>query len=233
MSQVITLYRLQKIDSQRDRIHVRLTEIDREVNEDAILKEAHLMHAQALANQRGAYEHERSTEEAVRGIQIKLEHNQSAQFGDKLHSPKELQDLQTEQAALERRRSELEEEQINAMLILEQADIILKEADANLLAAEQKSTSRHALLRGEQGTLNTELENTNAERQAILASISTDLVQSYEKLRVQKKGLAVTIISDESCAACGSSLTPADCQAARSPSKINYCPSCGRILYAG
>jgi hypothetical protein len=233
MSQVITLYRLQKIDSQRDKIHARLTEIEREINEDTILKQAHLMHDQALAAQRGAHEHERSTGEAVSGIQIKLEHNQSAQFGGKLHSPKELQDLQSEQAALERRRTELEEEQINAMVMLEKADITMNEAKTNLTEAEQKATNRNALLRGEQASLKTELEKSDAERQAIITSISPDLADTYEKLRLHKKGVAVTIISDESCAACGSSLTPADCQSARSPSKIIYCPSCGRILYAG
>jgi uncharacterized protein len=233
MSQVITLYRLQKIDSQRDRIHARLTEIDREINEDTILKEAHSIHDQALAVQHGAHEKERSTEEAVSGIQIKLEHNQAAQFGGKLHSPKELQDLQSEQAALERRRTELEEEQINAMVMLEKADIAMNEANIHLAEAEQKATNQHSLLRGEQASLKTDLEKSDAERQAILSSIAPDLADTYEKLRLHKKGLAVTIISDESCAACGSSLTPAECQAARSPSTINYCPSCGRILYAG
>ncbi len=233
MSQVITLFRLQKIDSQRDRIHARLAEIEREITEDTIIREAHLNHDRALAAQRGAHEHERSTEEAVSGIQIKLEHNQSAQFGGKLHSPKELQDLQSEQAALERRRTELEEEQINAMVMLEKADIAMNEANIHLAEAEQKATNQHSLLRGEQAALKTDLEKSDAERQAILSSIAPDLADTYEKLRLHKKGLAVTIISDESCAACGSSLTPAECQAARSPSKINYCPSCGRILYAG
>jgi predicted nucleic acid-binding Zn-ribbon protein len=233
MSQVITLYRLQKIDSQRDRINARLTEIERTIKEDTAIEEAHLVHDQALAAQRKAHEDERSTEEAVSGIQIKLEHNQSAQFGGKLHTPKELQDLQSEQAALERRRTELEEEQITAMLMLEQADLALNEANLNLSKVEQEAASRHALLRGEQVTLKTDLEKSDAERQAIIATISPELAGTYEKLRLQKKGVAVAIISDESCDACGSSLTPADCQSARSPSKIIYCPSCGRILYAG
>lgn len=233
MSQVITLYRLQKIDSQRERISARLSEIELEINDDVILKKAHSLHDQALANKHGIHEQERSSEEALRGIQIKLEQNQAAQFSGKLHAPKELQDLQAEQAILERRRKELEEEQINAMVMLEDAEISMKEVDENLLLAEQKSSSHQALLRGEKASLLSELEKSNTERQAILASIPTDLAQTYEKLYLQKKGVAVTVISDESCNACGSSLTPADCQAARSPSKIIYCPSCGRILYAG
>ena len=81
----------------------RLTEIEREIKEDVILKEAQLMHDQALAD--SARELEKSTEAALSGIQIKLEHNQSSQFGGKLFSPKESQDLQSEQIALEKSTS--------------------------------------------------------------------------------------------------------------------------------
>lgn len=233
MSQVITLFRLQKIDTQRDKINARLNEIDRLIQDGIILNDARLLHDQALAAQFAAHESVRSTEEAVSNIQIKIEHNQSAQFGGKIHTPKELQDLQNEQNALERRRAELEDEQISAMVMLEQADVSMKEADANLQQAEQRSESEKSLLRGEHTSLQRDLEKVNSERQAIFSSIPEDLASTYEKLRQQKKGVAVTTISDESCAACGSSLTPAGCQAARSPSKIYYCPSCGRILYAG
>ncbi len=232
MSQVITLYRLQIIDSQRDKINARLNEINRLMNRDFI-KEIRLLHDQALASQQGAHEHLKTTEDAVSAIQIKIEHNQTAQFGGKIHTPKELQDLQSEQGALERRRTELEDEQISAMVMLEQADIAMKEADSNLRRAEQSAESEKALLRGEQVSLKGDLEKANAERQAIFSSIPEDLAMTYEKLRQQKKGVAVATISDESCTACGSTLTPADCQAARSPSTIINCPSCGRILYAG
>jgi len=233
MSQVITLYRLQIIDSQRDKINARLNEIDHLMNVDPILKEARLLHDQAITDHQGAYERVRTTEAAVIGIQIKIEHNQSTQFGGKIHTPKELQELQSEQGALERRRSELEDEQISAMVMLEQAEIAMKETENNLQQAEQRAEGEKALLRGEQVSLKRDLDKANAERQAIFSSIPADLAMAYEKLRQQKKGVAVATISDESCSACGSSLTPADCQAARSPSTINYCPSCGRILYAG
>jgi uncharacterized protein involved in exopolysaccharide biosynthesis len=46
-------------------------------------------------------------------------------------------------------------------------------------------------------------------------------------------GLALATVADESCEACGSSLTPAEIQAAKAPGRITLCPSCGRILYAG
>jgi predicted nucleic acid-binding Zn-ribbon protein len=233
MSQVITLYRLQKIDSQRDRIDARLNEIDHLMTIDLKLKAAQLFYDQALATQTAANEAVRTTEASVSGIQLKIEHNQSAQFGGKIHTPKELQDLQSEQGALERRRSELEDEQISAMVMLEQADIVMKEAETSLQQVQQIAESEKALLRGEKVSMQKELEKANTERQAIFSTIPAELAATYEKLRQQKQGVAVATISDESCTACGSSLTPADCQAARSPSTIKYCPSCGRILYAG
>lgn len=233
MSQVITLYRLQIIDSQREKINTRLTEIDNLLKSNIAVSEAKSIHTQALASQHEANECVRITEEAVKEIQIKIENNQTAQFGGKIYTPKELQDLQSEQGALERRRKDLEDEQISAMVMLEQADTAMKEADSILQLAEQKAESEKALLRGEQVSLQRDLEKANAERQAIFSSIPAELAASYEKIRQQKKGVAVATISDESCSACGSSLTPADCQSARSPSKIINCPSCGRILYAG
>lgn len=233
MSQVISLYRLQKIDTQRDRILARLEEIRRLIEDNQIIKEAHLQHDQAMAAHQGAIERERSTNETLTAIQIKLEHNQAAQFGGKIQSPKELQDLQNEQSALEKRRAELEDEQISAMVALEESEVMLKESDADLDAAIQKSETQASLLRGEQDGLQKELANYDKEKQAVASTLPADLTKLYENLYHQKRGVAVTIISEGSCSSCGAPLTPAECQAARSPSTINYCPSCGRILYAG
>ena len=68
-------------------------------------------------------------------------------------------------------RAELEEEQLNAMLMVEKTESELKEVDANLVLAEQKASNRQALLRGEQTALRQELDKLVAERQAILATV--------------------------------------------------------------
>ena len=77
------------------------------------------------------------------------------------------------------------------------------------------------------------MDRLETERQAVVASISSDTLKLYERLRQQKRGLAVTTAKDASCDTCGATLTAAEWQLARSPGQMSYCPSCGRILYAG
>jgi predicted nucleic acid-binding Zn-ribbon protein len=59
------------------------------------------------------------------------------------------------------------------------------------------------------------------------------MLEMYENLRQQKRGVAIAEISDNACAACGTTLTAALQQSARSATTLTHCPSCGRILYAG
>jgi len=55
---------------------------------------------------------------------------------------------------------------------------------------------------------------------------------TYESLRQKKKGVAISKVEDQTCSICGATLTPAECQVAKSQNKNIQCPSCGRLLYA-
>jgi predicted nucleic acid-binding Zn-ribbon protein len=76
------------------------------------------------------------------------------------------------------------------------------------------------------------LERLNSERQAVVTDIAGQALGAYEQLRRQKRGLAITTIADNSCEACGTTLTASQQQSARSASQLFHCPTCGRILYA-
>ncbi|HLO29263.1 MAG TPA: C4-type zinc ribbon domain-containing protein, partial [Anaerolineales bacterium] len=67
---------------------------------------------------------------------------------------------------------------------------------------------------------------------AVVTDIARQTLDIYEQLRKQKRGIAITTISDSSCGACGTTLTPSQKQSARSTSQLFHCPTCGRILYA-
>ena len=76
-----------------------------------------------------------------------------------------------------------------------------------------------------------DLERYNAERIAAVNSLDPGLIAMYGELREEKKGVAVALVHEGACSACGTTLTPAQEQNARSASKITNCPTCGRILY--
>ena len=89
------------------------------------------------------------------------------------------------------------------------------------------------LSKGEFASLEKKKENLLTERHAVIQNLEEDALQKYETLRKTKRGLAVALVSEQACTGCGSTLTPADWQAARSPQRLVLCATCGRILYAG
>jgi predicted nucleic acid-binding Zn-ribbon protein len=66
----------------------------------------------------------------------------------------------------------------------------------------------------------------------VVTDIASPALGVYDQLRKQKRGLAITTIAENSCEACGTTLTPSQQQTARSTSQLFHCPTCGRILYA-
>jgi uncharacterized protein len=86
-------------------------------------------------------------------------------------------------------------------------------------------------LHEEQALLQKDLEKLAAERAAVENPIPADALRLYDQLRQQRRGIAVAIINDKSCSACGSGLSAAQMQSSRASGSIALCPSCGRILY--
>jgi uncharacterized protein len=233
MSQVLILYRLQKIDSQRDQIKTRLIEIEKLLNSDQALQNAQHDLKQADAIVAKSLQALKLIEDAVQAQRIKLEQDEASLYGGRIHNPKELQDLQAEVASLKKHLASLEDDQLEAMLILEQDEITHKDVASKLKDAQNLFASQKAGLLGEQMAITKDLTRLDAERQATVSAVLPENQKLYERLRQQKRGLAVASLSDDSCDACGSTITPGEHQTSRSPSVIFFCPSCGRILYAG
>ena len=162
---------------------------------------------------------------------IKIEQAESSLYGGRVQNPKELQDLQKDVASLKKHLSTLEERELEAMLAAETADKNLQNANTQLELIQARLGSEHKKLIADQSTFVMELENLVEEREATLAPIDSSLLQIYEDLRQQRRGIAVAEITDNACAACGGTLNSAIQQSARSQKLVN-CPTCGRIIYS-
>jgi predicted nucleic acid-binding Zn-ribbon protein len=233
MSQAFHLAQLQKVDTQLDQIQNRLNEIDRVLKSNQSLQQAQ---AEAKAAKERVFQAQqtlRSAEDAVQAQRIKIELSESSLYGGKIRSPKELQDLQAEIASLKKHMATLEDTQLDAMVALEQIEDDQKKADQRITLVQAELASQSASLLGEQGMLVKNQDRFQTERQAVLPQISAENIVVYNRLREQKRGMAVSQVEDGACKGCGSSLRPAEIQAARSPSQLVRCSTCGRILYAG
>lgn len=233
MNQSFHLYQLQKVDTQIDRCRQRTAEIDPLLAEDSAVRAA-----RQRAEETGAIlqEHRRELkqlEQARASRQMKKEQSESTLYGGKVKNPKELQDLQNEVASLAKAIAQLEDQALEVMLKIDEADLENQQAIAALEEATARAVQHHAGLLGERRQLQSNLDRLAREREVLAAQIQPETYQLYERLRKVKRGTAVAYVSDGGCESCGAELTPAEVQAARSPSRMVNCPSCGRILYAG
>jgi len=227
------LFQLQKIDSHMDQINSRQKKIVDRLSNDPQLVEAEL----ELATCQNKYSEKENCfsdiENQVVKKKIKIEQSESALYSGKNANPKELKDLQVEIEFLKNSLTNLEEEQLALMASMDEINVILQNKKSHFDYCKAESEKNNLDLFSEKKGLEKELERLSAERVAAIKQIPVEALQIYERLRVSKNHIAVTAIEDQSCLTCGSEITAADIQKARNSMILCYCPSCGRILYAG
>ena len=231
MSQTLSLYRLQQTDSQIDHAQARLQAIQKTLEDDAELRLANERADSAKVASQSADRALKQAEADAQDQRIKIEQTEASLYGGKGHSPKELLDLQNDVASLKRRLVTLEDIQLEAMLAAEEAASARQAAQAGLLVAQDHSAEQNRDLHEEQATLQKELEKLFAERAAVAGPIPPDALGLYDQLRKERRGIAVAVISENSCSACGAGLSAAQMQSSRASGQVALCPSCGRILY--
>jgi predicted nucleic acid-binding Zn-ribbon protein len=231
MSQTLSLYRLQQVDIQIDRARARLQAIQKMLDDDADLRLATERADSANALFQSIDRDLKQAEADAQNQRIKIEQTEASLYNGKGHSPKELQDLQNDVAALKRHLITLEDIQLEAMVNAEKSISSNQTAQIELRATQNHSSEQHRGLHEEQTLLQKELDKFFSERAAAAGPIPEDALRLYDQLRQQRRGLAVAAIRDNSCSACGSGLTAAQMQSSRASSQMAFCPSCGRILY--
>ncbi len=225
------LYQLQSIDSDLDTAQRRIGEIllAVESNKEVIRAKDNLDQAQAdlkkIKSDFTAIDYD------IQQKKIKKAQSEANMYSGKIQNPKELQDIQAEIASLTKHLSELDDSLLEKLVILETAENDASLQETKLKQAISKFETEKSMLMAEKGNLENSINNLSIKRTSIVDQINKDLLNTYELLRKQKNGLAVAHLLDNSCSACGASLTASQCQQVRSSSQLFFCPTCGRIVY--
>lgn len=231
MSAALGIFRLQQVDRQIERARARLEHIRKTLENDAEIQKA----AERLENAQKEYRRIRqklkNAEAEASAQKSKLQQAEASLYGGQIKNPKELQEIEKEIASLKKFLDVLEERQLEAMLEAETAENELAQAGKALEGLQSRVGAEHKKLLEEKSALDGELERLAEERQAALAPIENHLLETYETLRRQKNGVAVTEVVENACASCGALINAAAQQNARSQKQLVKCPTCGRILF--
>jgi predicted nucleic acid-binding Zn-ribbon protein len=172
-------------------------------------------------------------EEKLSAKRIKLAQSESSLYSGKIQNPKELQDLQTEISSLKKAVSILEDSQIEYWEKIEILTTVKSEINDKLEKVKAEDFLALQRMESEISQLEVEQQRLLLERKGVTSQLSPAFLTIYDKLLINKNGIAVSEIVDECCGSCGTTLTPSDCQHAKNHMIIQLCPNCGRILYAG
>lgn len=147
-------------------------------------------------------------------------------------NPKDLSSLQSELEALGRRIGTLEDDELEVMEALEQAQSELEEI-VGLLDGERATHDLLAASRdGKAGEIDADAARAAADREAVLPQVPADLLALYEKVRSLHSGLGAAALSARRCGGCHLEINGADLRelAAEPADTVLRCPECGRIL---
>lgn len=232
MSNALTLYRLQQIDSRLDQIQSRLQSIQSALAESAEVKAARERIDQTQADLRTIEQSLKQAENDALAQRIKLDEAEASLYGGSIKNPKELKDLEKDVLSLKRRMQELEDIQLDMMLKAETAREDIQKAQSGYNTLQGQVVMQNAALLSEQETLQKERETVHSRRIATIPAIDTTSLTLYESLREKRSGIAVAAVSNNECEVCGASMTPGHAQSVRTSSQLIHCPMCGRILYS-
>ena len=233
MSQITFLYQLQNIDSEIDRIKKRIDAINTIISSDQEIKNS-------LSALEGSKKKHALQMKAMEKIETEISKNKTKinQSEDKLYSgivknPKELQSLQTEIKSIKNRISDLEDQQLEIMLVLEELELEINQKNTEHNQLVEEKTKINAALLFEKKELEIDLQKQLTQRAPALNQISSEVLQKYNHLRKIRSGVAVAILDDNTCSACGTSLTSADVQKVRAHDADYFCSTCKRFLFSG
>lgn len=233
MNIAFKLYRLQQIDSMLDQAKNRHKDIEFALqNDDALIQSKKNLEI-ASSNLVNSQKSLKEAEDKVREHRLKIEQNESTLYSGKITNPKELQDIQKEVASLKKFLITLEDRQLEMMINYDEAHLEYIRVQDLHHDEEKNSEVKKQQLMDELIIIDGDIDRIEIERHATLTSITDTEITVYEKLREQRRGVAVAIIAEKCCSACGSTLNAALLQTAKSPTQLIRCPSCGRILYSG
>ncbi len=231
MSRGVTLYRLQKLDAEGDEKQSRLEAVQAALGETPALRRARTRVQKATSEVQRRRVRQRDLDLAVRSLKEEAAATEKLLYSGSVRNPKELTDLQAKVASLKRAAEQREEELLEAMIGLDEAETELAAAQEEEAAVEAAWQSEQQALREEKERLERRLAEIAQQREALLGAVEADDLALYRNLRRRKGGVAVAFVRAEACTACGMEVPPGRFAHGRATGLLT-CGNCERILIA-
>ena len=230
---LLTLLQLQRVDSTIDRLQARLAHLPEQAALDALEAKAQELDAQ-IAERQAVFDdvstRQRRLDFEVDTLVQKIRAESGRLYSVVVSNAKELQDISREVEALKRRKSVLED---NDLEVMEERDGVEKELEA--LTTERSSLAaeieRGRVARDEAaGETSRQLTAAETERQRWVPRVDPQLLKVYDTIRASKGGVGAAAMVDGTCQGCHMRLPAQEAERVRTAGGLVRCDECQRIL---
>ena len=228
------LLELSDVDAQRARIDAQLADLpeQRAVEEaeerlEAAIKQGDALRVEVTTVEAEQRRHEREIEQ----FQTRIAKEQERLYGGGITNAKEMQSVESEIDAAQRRVDEHELELLEAM---EAADDLAARIDEAARTAEQTRAEIVELEAARDKAaqdLMAQKAELDVERDKLRHQLGGDAIDQYDGIRERiPAGVAVGELSGMSCTACRIDLPYAEVNELRDGDTLTTCPNCRRLL---
>ncbi|KHL12004.1 UNVERIFIED_CONTAM: Zn-ribbon-like protein [Mumia flava] len=168
----------------------------------------------------------------VANVRARRDRDQQRLDSGQVTNPKDLQSLQHELVALDRRIGSLEDAELEVMEELETAQAELDAATGDVAELDARITEETTELDKAASAIDADLAERRTERDATAQRVSDPLITLYDKVRAQHGGVGAAALRHKRCEGCRLEINGADLReiAATPDDEVLRCPECNRIL---
>ncbi len=168
----------------------------------------------------------------VEQVKARRKRDQDRMDAGQISNPKDLERMQHEMETLERRISVLEDEELEVMEQLEEAQAQLRRLQEEMHGTEERLAALTEARDQQAGEVTAELTVVATRRDPLVAELPADLLALYEKLRTAKGGIGAAALRARQCGGCMISLDPSELARIKTlaTDEVVRCEECQRIL---
>jgi uncharacterized protein len=207
---------------ERGELEARAAELRRTEAERAAVGERHrVVHAD-----------ERRIDDEARAVGDRADEVNKRLYSGTISSPRELQAMQADIDMLLRRRSDLEDEELEIMEKREALDGELATLDAAIGDLQATVSALRAKIAETEVEIGDEVARETSARADLAKPIAESLLRDYERRRVQNRGAGAARLVGTTCQACHLTIPSTEAEQIRrgAGSVVAYCDNCSAIL---
>ena len=224
---------IQEIDTAIDRLMTRIRALEAGKDVEVALAEANeaerllgelRLRLDELSRDQMRFEHE------IDSISQKAAAEERRMYDGSVANAKELDSMRHEVDNLKKRRGDREDELLGLMEVREEREAQERTAAERWGSLRAQVETVEGTAAEELGRLTTELKERSEARTALAATVDTELLELYEDLRPQKKGVAAVALIDGVCQGCHEQLSSVEIDRLKKTKDTKRCEHCRRIL---